>query len=167
MQQNLENKAELPLLQTKISVPIVPPVFVHRPRLINRLDQGLKGPLTLLVAPAGFGKTHLLVDWVSSAPIPVAWLTLDSEDNDWLRFFRYLISALQQIDPRLGEEALDLLRSTRSQQAESVLSLLINQLTGLPTEMALILDEYYLVDAPEVNQALAFFLKHLPISENQ
>lgn len=162
MQPNPEDVTEPPLLRTKISVPILPSGFVHRPVLVNRLNQGLKGPLILLSAPVGFGKTHLLADWVSSAPLSVAWLTLDSEDNDWLRFFRYLISALQQIDPRLGEEALDLLQPTRSHQTESVLSLLLNQFTGLPTEIALILDEYHLIEAPDVNQALAFFLKHLP-----
>jgi hypothetical protein len=67
MQQNLEDATELPLLQSKVSVPIITPEFVHRPRLINRLNESLKGPLTLLSAPAGFGKTHLLADWVSCA----------------------------------------------------------------------------------------------------
>ena len=157
-----EKSTALPILKTKISIPVISAEFVHRSRLEERLNQGVRGPLTLLSAPAGFGKTHLLADWASGATLSIAWLVLDTEDNGLPRFFRYLIGALQQIDPHLGEEALDLLQSSGSDQVESGLSLLINELGALPVEIALILDEYHLIEASDVNRALAFFMRHLP-----
>ncbi len=83
-----------PLLRTKISVPLLPAGFVHRPRLTETIDRGVQGPLTLLCAPAGFGKTHLLAEWATQSSRSIAWLTLDPEDNDLSRFFRYLVSTL-------------------------------------------------------------------------
>src|SRR5512139_1515142 len=98
---------EPPLLQTKISIPQIPSGSISRPRLIKQIQSGVEGPLTLLAAPAGFGKTHLLLEWAKETRLPVAWLTLDKDDNDLSRFFRYLIGALQTLEAGLGEEALD------------------------------------------------------------
>lgn len=105
--------SQQPLLRTKISVPKIPPEFVHRPRLTERIDRGVLGPLTLFSAPAGFGKTNLLIEWAEHTRLPVAWLTLDSDDNDPNRFLRYFISALQTRQPGLAEETLDFILSTR------------------------------------------------------
>jgi LuxR family transcriptional regulator, maltose regulon positive regulatory protein len=121
----------------------------------------VKGPLTLLAAPAGFGKTHLLLEWAKETRLPVAWLTLDSDDNDLSRFFRYLIGALQTLEPGLGEEALDLLQSPRA-VAGSGLTLLINELSALPKEMALVLDDFQVLENPLVLQGIGFLLKYLP-----
>src|SRR5512139_2274148 len=98
---------EPPLLRTKISIPQIPSGFVSRPRLTEQMHRGVEGPLTLLAALAGFGKTQLLLEWAKETPLPVAWLTLDSDDNDLSCFFRYLIGALQTLNSGLGEEAMD------------------------------------------------------------
>src|SRR4030042_1153602 len=98
---------ELPLLRTKISIPQIPLGSINRPRLTEQVHRGVEGPLTLLAAPAGFGKTLLLLEWAKETHLPVAWLTLDNDDNDLSRFFRYLIGALQTLEAGLGEEALD------------------------------------------------------------
>ena len=95
---------ELPLLRTKISIPQIPSGAISRPRLTERIHRSVKGPLTRLAAPAGFGKTHLVLEWTKESDLPVAWLTLDSDDNDLSRFFRYLIGALQTLEAGLGEE---------------------------------------------------------------
>ena len=97
-----------PLLKTKISVPRLPEEFIHRPRLTARISQGVKCPLTLISALAGFGKTNLLIEWTRETTLPVAWLTIDSDDNDTGRFIRYAVGALQTIEPGFGEEALAL-----------------------------------------------------------
>lgn len=158
---------EQPLLRTKISIPQIPPEFVHRPRLTMLINRGIQGPLTLLAAPAGFGKTHLLIEWTEKARLedthlPVAWLTIDSEDNDLSRFFRYLIGALQTLMPRLGEEALDFIQSTKGGGLEVGLTLLINEISALPKEMVLVLDEFQTLDDSAILQGVGFFLKHLP-----
>src|SRR5579859_3097969 len=97
---------EPPLLSTKNVVPLVAAEFVHRPRLIERINRGVQGPLTLLAAPAGFGKTSVLAEWASQSRLAIAWLTLSSEDNDRFRFARYLNNALEAVSPGLGEDSL-------------------------------------------------------------
>src|SRR5512138_3743482 len=118
-----------PLLHTKISAPQIPNKFVPRPRLTGRIDQGVKGPLTLLAAPAGFGKTNLLAEWAKETHLPTASLNVDSDDNDLSRFFRYLVGALQAILLGLGEEALEFFQFTRGDKLEVGLTLLINELS--------------------------------------
>src|SRR5512132_2136343 len=117
-----------PLLKTKISVPRLPGEFIHRPRLTDRINQGVKVPLTLLIAPAGFGKTNLLIEWTRTTNLPVAWLTIDGDDNELSRFIRYVIGALQTVELGLGEEALDLLQSSQDDGWKTGLTLLINEL---------------------------------------
>src|SRR5689334_15842716 len=126
-----------PLLVTKISAPHIPDKFVHRPRLTTRVQQGARGPLTLLAAPAGFGKTHLLMEWMKETRLPVAWLTMDRQDNDIQRFFGYFIGTLQTLVPGLGEKALEFIQDTGGSNLEVGLTLLINELFSLPEELAL------------------------------
>jgi LuxR family maltose regulon positive regulatory protein len=154
--------ARQPLLITKISPPLIPAVFVQRQRLIDRLNQGVRRPLVLVNAPAGFGKTNLLVDWFQQSAWPAAWLTLDAEDNDLTRLFRYLIYALQQIKPDLGAETLDLIQSTRASGIEMGLTLLINELSALSEHLVLVLDEFHQLSDPELLQAINYLLKHQP-----
>jgi LuxR family maltose regulon positive regulatory protein len=118
--------------------------------------------LTLLVAPAGFGKTLLLLEWAKNSRHPVAWLTLNSDDNDLGRFFRYLIGALQTLEARLGEEALDFTQSSNSSGLEVELTLLINEISALPKEIALVLDDFQVLENPAALQAISFLLKYLP-----
>jgi len=154
--------AELPLLRTKTAVPLLRPGSVRRPRLTAQINRGVTKSLTLVSAPAGFGKTNLLVEWVAQSVCPIAWLTLDGEDNDLNRFFRYLISAFQEADPRLGEETLDFLRSTKNSQLEMGMTLLINEISTLPKDIVLVLDEFHVLEDAAILQSLDFFLKHLP-----
>jgi LuxR family maltose regulon positive regulatory protein len=151
-----------PLLYTKISPPQIPSKFVYRPRLTGRINQGVQGPLTLLAAPAGFGKTHLLIEWAHQTRLHIAWLTVDSDDNDLSRFFRYFIGALQAIEPGLGEEALEFIQFTGGSKLEVGLTLLINELSSLPKERVLLLNDFHVMKNPAVLQGVDFLLKYLP-----
>ncbi len=151
-----------PLLKTKISIPRLPGEFVHRPRLTERIHQGVKGSLTLLAAPAGFGKTNLLIEWAKETTLPVAWLTIDSDDNDISRFIRYVIGALQTLEPGLGEEAVDLLASSKDDGWKTGLTLLINELSVLPKEGVLVLDDFHALENSTILQRFDFYLKHSP-----
>jgi LuxR family maltose regulon positive regulatory protein len=153
-----------PLLKTKISVPRLPGEFIHRPRLTERIHQGVKGPLTLLTAPAGFGKTNLLIEWTRETTLPVAWLTIDSDDNDTSRFIRYAIGAAQTILPGFGEEALalDLLQSPQGDGWKMGLTLLINELAVLPKDIVLVYDDFHVLENPLIVERLDFFIKHSP-----
>ncbi len=153
---------ELPLLRTKISIPQIPSGAIPRPRLTVLIHRGAEGPLMLLAAPAGFGKTQLLIEWTKETNLPVAWLTLDSDDNDLSRFFRYLIGALQTLEGGLGEEVLDFTQSSMTSGLEVGLTLLINELSALPKEMALVLDDFQVLENPMALQGIGFLLKYLP-----
>lgn len=162
MRPNSPAARKQPLLCTKISAPQIPPEYVRRPRLTERINRGVKGPLTLLSAPAGFGKTNLLIEWIEQAHLPVAWLTIDSADNDLNRFFRYAIGALQTVEPGLAEETLDFILSTRGGGLEVGTTLLINEVSTLPKEFVLVLDDFQALVNPAILQSIDFFLKHIP-----
>ncbi len=160
-----------PILATKLYVPQPRAALVPRPRLRARLDRGLAGSLTLIAAPAGFGKTTLLADWLvtaSHAPEPpirtgqVAWLSLDVGDNDPLQFLRYLVAALQTVAPEVGRATLAVLQSAQAPPIVTLLPLVANDLAALSTPCILVLDDYHVIDAPAVHQALTFLLEHLP-----
>ena len=162
MPSHPDTELKPPLLTTKISVPRLPGGYVHRPRLTERIDQGVKGPLTLLAAPAGFGKTHLLIEWTKATSLPIAWLTIDSDDNDLNRFIGYVVGALQTIEPGLGEEALDLLQSSQDDGWKIGLTLLINELSAFPKEMIVVLDDFHTLENSAILQRIDYFLKHSP-----
>jgi len=130
--------------------------------LTELIERGVKGPLTLLSAPAGFGKTNVLVEWAAQSSLSIAWLALDQEDNDLVRFFRYLTSAFQEVVPRLGDETLDFIQSTKGSRLEMALTLLVNEISALPNEIAVVLDEFHIVEETAIHQSLNFLLKHLP-----
>jgi LuxR family maltose regulon positive regulatory protein len=153
---------EPPLLRTKISTPQIPSGYINRPRLIERIHRGVEGSLTLLAAPAGFGKTHVMLEWAKETRLPVAWLTLDSDDNDLSRFFHYLIGALQTLETGLGEEAKDYTGSSTGGGLEAGLTLLINEISALPEEISLVLDDYHVLDNPAALQGVSFLLRYLP-----
>jgi LuxR family maltose regulon positive regulatory protein len=164
MLSNPVTERKPPLLKTKISIPRLPGEFIHRPRLTERIHQGVKGPLTLIAAPAGFGKTNLLIEWTKETTLPVAWLSIDNDDNDTSRFIRYAIGALQTLVPRFGEEALalDLLQSPQGDGWKMGLTLLINELAVLPKEIVLVYDDFHVLENPVIVERLDFFLKHSP-----
>ena len=121
-----------PILATKLYVPQPQPGVVPRPRLIERLNEGLQRRLTLISAPAGFGKTTLLGEWVAALPGPAAWLSLDEGDNDPARFLAYLVAALRTIAPNIGEGALGALRSPQPPPTEAILMALLNEIIAIP-----------------------------------
>lgn len=150
------------ILATKLYVPKPLPGAVARARLLERLDEGLRGRLTLISAPAGFGKSVLASQWAAACERPVAWLSLDAGDSDPTRFVAYVIAALQGIAPGAGGGALRALQSPQPPAVESVLTELLNDLAAAGVGGVLVLDDYHAVDAPAVDAALAFLIEHLP-----
>src|SRR5207237_7064952 len=123
-----------PLLQTKLYVPRSGPGVVPRPGLIERLDQGTVGKLTVVSAPAGFGKTTLLAEWLATSEVGqgrTAWLSLDESDSEPALFWAYFIAALQTVDAQIGKSALTLLQSPQAVPLETLLGTLLNDIGAL------------------------------------
>jgi LuxR family maltose regulon positive regulatory protein len=150
------------ILATKLYIPAPPPKIVIRPRLLGRLNEGLHRKLTIISAPAGFGKTTLVSEWVASYERSTAWLSLDENDNDPARFLIYLISALQNISPNLGAGILDILQSPQPPFIESILTALLNEIATITGDFILVLDDYHLVDEKSIDEVLTFLVDHLP-----
>ncbi len=156
------------LLETKFYVPRSRRPLVPRPRLRERLDRGTASTLTLVSAPAGFGKTTLLTEWLAAGPAApaderlVAWLSLDRADNDPASFWTYLIAALRTAAPGVGEDALALLQVPGPPPIEAVLTTLLNDLSAIAADVVLVLDDYHVIDAGDVQDGMAFLLDHLP-----
>jgi LuxR family maltose regulon positive regulatory protein len=167
-----------PILATKLFIPPPRPEAVLRSRLIQRLNEGLAAgrKLTLISAPAGFGKTTLLSEWIDAWRGPsagrkgdptglnpqFAWLSLDEEDHDATRFLTYLVAALQTIAAELGAGVLGVLQSPQPPPTETMLTLLLNEIAAIPGPFVLVLDDYHVLDAKPIDRALAFLLEHLP-----
>ena len=150
------------LLRTKLHIPPTRSKLVSRPRLIERLDAGLDRKLTVISAPAGSGKTTLLSEWVTRFRDRAAWFSLDEGDNEEVRFWTYLIAALQAVQADLGQDALRLLQGPQPPATQAILTRLLNQVTALPQSVVLVLDDYHLISAPAIHEGLAFLLEHLP-----
>jgi LuxR family transcriptional regulator, maltose regulon positive regulatory protein len=151
-----------PILTTKLFAPPPRPEVVLRSRLIKRLNEGLRCKLTLISAPAGFGKTTLVSEWTAGCKLPVAWLSLDEADNDLSRFLTYLIAALQRIVPKIGEGALSAIQSPQPPPCESILTNLLNEITLVTDNFILVMDDYHVLDAKPVDDAVTFLLEHQP-----
>jgi LuxR family transcriptional regulator, maltose regulon positive regulatory protein len=155
----------LHLLTTKITVPPARPNMMLRPRLTQRMHAAMRSPLTLIVAPAGWGKTTLLTAWhveVSHSTWPLAWVSLDASDNDPLRFWTYVISTLNSLHPGVGEIPLALLYASVPPPIEDVLAPLLNALNQLPTDTVLVLDDFHHIEAEVIHDALTYLVEHLP-----
>ena len=175
-----------PILATKLYIPPPRPKVVPRPRLIERLNEGLHRKLTLIAAPAGFGKTMLVSEWVdnlrftsddlrldpakegqivnrkSEIKNQIAWLSLDEGDNDPTRFLRYVVAALQTIEANMGTGALSLLQSPQPLPAELILTSLINEVAQTAQDFILVLDDYHVIQIRPIHEALTFLLDRLP-----
>ena len=152
-----------PLLATKLHVPRPRTHLVPRAHLVERLQQGAERALTLVSAPAGFGKTTLLAQWLAESGMPVAWLSLEAEDNDPTRFLSYLIAALQTLDAQIGATALALLHTPQPPSPEAVLAVLTNDLADRGgDDFALVLDDYHVITAESIQRGMTFLLEHLP-----
>ena len=152
------------LLNTKLFIPRPRKNLVSRPRLVERLNAGLEKKLTLIAAPAGFGKTTLLSEWIPQSPRCVTWLSLDEADNDSTRFWTYFISSLQGLHSQLGESALALLQSLQTPPINSILTALINDISAFPDAFAIVLDDYHLIELQPIHEALTFLIAHLPVN---
>jgi LuxR family transcriptional regulator, maltose regulon positive regulatory protein len=150
------------LIRTKLRQPFTRPELVLRPRLQEQIARGLRGPLTLITAPAGFGKTTLVASCIAGCGMPVTWLSLDKNDNQTERFLDYLAAALQETDPTIGSEARQLLAGSTPTLSEVVLTSLINDLDRANSAIALVLDDYQSISSQIVHEAVTFLLEHCP-----
>jgi LuxR family maltose regulon positive regulatory protein len=165
------------VLTTKLYVPPIRSELVPRPRLIEQLDDGLGRKLTLISAPAGFGKTTLLSEWIQAmgkasspiaamgeAPLPiaVAWISLDESDNDLVQFFSYVIAALGQIDAHLGQSCQAKLQASQPLAVKPFITSLINEIAASDTQLVLVLDDYHAITLPAIHEAMTFLLDHMP-----
>jgi LuxR family maltose regulon positive regulatory protein len=150
------------IIRTKLHLPFTRLELVSRPRLQSRVAEGLRSLLTLVTAPAGFGKTTLLASCVTACEMPVAWLSLDKDDNQVGRFLNYLVAALQVADHTIGSEAAQLLAAGQPVPPEVILTSLINDLDTAAREITLVLDDYQFITCQAVYEAVAFLLEHCP-----
>ena len=150
------------ILTTKLYIPLPRSNIVIRSRLLERLNEGLHHKLTLVSAPAGFGKTTLLSERLARRDQPAAWLSLDKGDNDPARFWSHFIAALQTIGPNIGAEALDALQSPQLPPIDSILTSLLNEIASILDDFILVLDDYHAVDSRKIDNALAFLIESLP-----
>jgi len=150
------------LLTTKLYIPQLNVDLVPRPQLYERLDEGLTRKLTLVSAPTGFGKSTLVTGWLSERGLSAAWLSLDGGDNDPVRFWTYLIGAIQTVHPEAGGEARQIVSAFQVRSVESVGISLINDISQLRSNLILTLDDYHIIDAEEVHAGLRYLLEHQP-----
>jgi len=151
------------LLQTKLNIPFVPPGWISRPRLLDLLDGGLDHKLTLLSAPAGYGKSTLLADWIHSRDLHAAWLSIDSGEDDYPRFLAYLLAALNKITDLIDDSALRVYSAAQPGLQQASLTVLINQITRIPGEFVVVLDDYHIIQEKTIHQAIDYLLQHLPL----
>jgi LuxR family transcriptional regulator, maltose regulon positive regulatory protein len=150
------------LLSTKYAIPPLGAQALARPRLTDLLDQAADRKLTLVAAPAGYGKTSLLSAWAQHRTNTLAWLTLDPADDDPQHFWIYVVDALETLRPGLGAQALERLWDAPAAPIEAALTVLLNALAVVPDRLILVLDDYHVITAPAIHQALTFLLDHLP-----
>ena len=151
-----------PILQTKLFIPPTRRKRVPRPALIARLNEGLTGKLTLISAPAGFGKTTLMADWLQQLDRPFTWISLDEGDNDPVRLCSYILAALQRIEPEMVEAAQAMLEAPQPPPQDLLLTCLVNDVAEIERPFVLVLDDYHLIQAPTIHKAITFLLDHMP-----
>ncbi len=159
------NDPGAPLLRTKLVVPSPPPLVV-RDVLIEALSEGLSKPLTLVYGPAGSGKTTLVAQWAAavSNERPVAWLSLEADDNDPARLWAYVVEALRSVVPGIGEASLAMLRAPGVNLVEEALPALINELADIPEQFVLVLDDYHAIEDERIHDGMASLIEHLPVT---
>jgi LuxR family maltose regulon positive regulatory protein len=157
-----QRSTSFPLLKTKLYIPTVPDSRVIRSGLIHRLGEAEKKALTIISAPAGFGKTTLLAEWIARTSLPAAWLSLDNGDNDPYRFLSYLIAALESIQDDVGHGANQLLQSPQPVPSHIILASLINDLGKIAEPYVLVFDDYQFISEHAVHETLGYLLDHIP-----
>src|SRR6266508_6315455 len=157
----LPNKQRDVLLSTKFGIPRIQRDLLARSHLVSSLEEATKRELVLVSTPAGFGKTTLLASWARNTERPVAWLSLDGDDNDPVRFWRYIIAAVDRVHKGIGEHTLSLFNALAQPTSNAVVTALVNELAALPDELVLIIDNYHLIESQAVHDSLTFLLDHL------
>ncbi len=150
------------LLQTKLMRPGLPATVIARSSLLTRLDDGLTRKLILVTAPTGFGKTILVSSWVATGDFASSWVTLDASDNDPVRFWTYIISALRTLDASLGKITLSALHTSQPISLQAVLMPLVNDVVGLSKTSVLVLEDYQVILSSEIQSSVSFFLQNMP-----
>jgi LuxR family maltose regulon positive regulatory protein len=150
------------LLASKFYFPPHRPDLVPRPGLLEKLDAGLRGKLTLVSAPAGFGKTTVVSEWLRYCGRPATWLSVDKHDNDLSRFLIYLIAALQRINAEIGVDVQAALEETLSPHFDILLTRLISEIEKFPDKSIIVLDDYHLINSKQVHDAINFLIEFLP-----
>jgi LuxR family maltose regulon positive regulatory protein len=161
-----------PLLMSRLQLPRLQKALLQRESLLKMLDQGLECTLTLISAPAGYGKTTTITQWITERAVRpdfacIAYVALDEGNNDPIRFWHYIIAACQKFHSEIGKEALDLLLASRLppfKPLDIMLTALLNDLSQLEQPCVLVLDDFHMISSPVVSETLSFFLDHLPIS---
>ncbi|BBH22398.1 hypothetical protein Back11_37430 [Paenibacillus baekrokdamisoli] len=150
------------IVSTKLHIPHGRNALVSRPRLIRKLNEGMEAKLTLVSAQAGYGKTTALSEWVKQCRALVAWVSLDRQDNDWIRFWRYITASIQEKVPGFGKTVGSLLEKGPSVHFEPVITALLNELNGLTSELVIILDDYQFIALPTIHDSFIYLIEHLP-----
>jgi LuxR family transcriptional regulator, maltose regulon positive regulatory protein len=150
------------LLETKLFIPKIHTDLVPRTHLIEQLNEGLSRKLTLVSGPAGFGKTSLVLDWISSLDRPAAWLSLDEGDNNLITFFAYLVAALQQVDRSIGQSLQPILSSSQPVHFPTLVTELINDIHAYVEPLVLVLDDYHAIQDISIHEAMRTFLERQP-----
>lgn len=153
------------IVQTKLYIPHVRNALVPRPRLMHKLDEGLRAKLTLISAPAGYGKTTALSEWARQCGILVAWLSLDIQDDEWFSFWSCVTASIQERVPGYARRIWPLLEkgpSASSVSSEPAISAMLNELNLVPEELAIVLDDYHAIEHPAIQKSLCYMLEHLP-----
>ncbi|MEM7117191.1 MAG: hypothetical protein AAF614_32455, partial [Chloroflexota bacterium] len=152
----------IPLLQTKLYRPQISPELIQRSHLIEQLNQGAKRKLTLIAAPAGYGKTTIVTQWLAQRQVPSAWLSLDKSDNDLILFGQYLVAAIRRLYPDSCANSLAALHNPQPLPWSQLIILFINDLVALSQPLSLVLDDYHFIEEEEIHQFLDRLLEHLP-----
>ncbi|OAB47853.1 LuxR C-terminal-related transcriptional regulator [Paenibacillus antarcticus] len=150
------------IVSTKLYIPHVRNSLVCRPRLMSKLDEGRSAKLTLVSAHAGYGKTTALSEWAKQCSEPVAWVSLDNQDNDWIRFWSYMTTSIEMRVPGYGQRIFPLLEKGTSVQYERVISEILNELNALSSELIFILDDFHLIELPAIHHSFIYLIDHLP-----
>ena len=150
------------ILPTKLFAPPLRPGWILRQRLTEQLDAGNQCKLTLVSAPAGYGKTTLISSWLQETNIPSAWLSLDEGDNDPIRFFQYFITALQKLIPDIGLDLPGMLQAAQSPSFDVLINQLINETTRLTAPFIIVLDDFHVISSQPVLDMVMFLLEHMP-----